>query len=129
MKRTARATIVAVIVAVVLLPFVLLSIAWVYERLLVADDLRLFSQLGAKATSSEGWPALAHEHALWLRRIDADGEVTFDSDNAAQAQGFSLLGGFFEAGLTFFGAPSPLDSLVTLDASLGASINLGEIRL
>jgi hypothetical protein len=35
-KRTARTTIVLVTASVVLLPFALLGVAWVYERLLVA---------------------------------------------------------------------------------------------
>ena len=129
MKRTARTTIVAVTAAVVLLPFVLLSIAWVYERLLVAEDLSLFERLGTQAQTQqvEGWRTLAHAQTLWVRRVGPEGAITFDSENAAEAQGFSLLGGVFEAGLALFGAPSRLDSLGSLDATLGPLASREEV--
>jgi two-component system sensor histidine kinase ChvG len=120
-KRTARTTIVLVTASVVLLPFALLGVAWVYERLLVADDLRLFERVATQAAGRDSaqWSALAHEHALWLRCVGPDGALTFDSANAAQAQGFSLLGGAFEAMLALFGGASRLEPLGTLDEGLG----------
>lgn len=122
MKRTARATIVAVIAAVVLLPFVLLSIAWLYERMLVAADLALFERWAAQASAqpSEAWADLARTQKLWVRQVGPEGALRFDSANAADAQDFSFLGGLFEAGLTFLGAPSHLEPLGALDASLGS---------
>jgi signal transduction histidine kinase len=126
-KPTARATIVAVIAGVVLLPFVLLSIAWVYERLLVAEDLALFEKLAAQAPQGDALAAFAHQHKLWLRRVAVDGTVIFDSANVEEAQGFSLLGGVFEAGLTLLGAPSRLDSLSALDDRLGPVAGRDEV--
>ncbi len=104
----------------VLLPFVLLAIALLYERVLVAMDISLFDRLAVKAaaTSPDAWPALAHDEALWLRQVAPDGAIRFDSRNAAEAQGFSLLGGVFEAVFSWFGAGSRLEALDQLDASL-----------
>ena len=130
MKPTARATIVAVTAGVVLLPFVLLSIAWVYERLLVAGDLATFDRLSreAEAQPRETWAALAQQHALWLRQVGPDDALRFDSANPREAQAFSLLGGVFEAGLSLFGASSRLEPLESVDATFGPFASREELQ-
>ena len=119
---TARTTIMAVTVSVVLLPFALLSIAWLYERLLVAQDLALFEARAktAAAKPEDTWRAFAHAEALWLRNVGPDGALRFDSTNAAEAQGFSVTGSIFEAALSLFGARTPVEALEVLDGRLGA---------
>jgi len=120
-RRSARATILALTAAVVLLPFLLLTVAWLYERLLVAGDLALFEQVAEEAAAQApgAWPALARARGLWLRQLGPDGEVAFDSRTSAQAQGFSAPGAAFEALLSLFGAATRVEPLLALDAALG----------
>jgi signal transduction histidine kinase len=129
-SRSARTTITAVIAAVVLLPFGLLAVAWLYEQVLVATDLRLLERTAARALTQAPaqWRTLAHREALWLRVVDANDAVVFDSANARQAQGFSLLGGFFEAALHALGAPSRFAAIEDFDGQLGLFGARDEVR-
>lgn len=128
--RTARATIAAVTASVVLLPFLLLSVAWLYERILVASDLALFAKYArqAAAGASSGWPALARAHGVWLRALGPDDLLAFDSANPEQAQGFSLPGRASEVVLSWFGGGSRIEPLDALDAQLGALAAREEVR-
>lgn len=130
MRRSARTTITGVIVTVVLLPFLLLGIAWLYERWLVASDLSVFERVSLRLADlpSDQWASTAHSEALWLRAMGTDGTTVFDSANSAEAQGFSLLGGVFEAGLRAVGAPSRLETLEEADARLGSLRTRDEVR-
>ncbi len=116
--KSVRTTIVAVTAGLVLLPFVLLAFAWLYERALAGEDLDLLERLGRKvaAAPKESWAGLARANGAWLRQLGPDGAVRFDSQSAAEAESFSLLGGVFEAVFTFFGAASPGEPLRELDA-------------
>ncbi len=108
--KSARTVIVAVTALLVLLPFFLLGVAWVYERFLISAQL---GQLAALSAQPVG--AVATQR-VWVRVISPTGAVQFDSKNAAQAESFSFLGGLFESFFEGVGAPSPIESLERLEA-------------
>lgn len=116
--KSARTAIVMVTALLVLLPFLLLGIAWVYERFLVNADLVQLERFAKTLQTStpSTWSDLAAQEHTWVRQVNSLGEVEFDSKNAAFAESFSLLGGVFEAALAAVGARSPTEPLEALDA-------------
>lgn len=114
--RSARVTIAAVAVCLVLLPFALLLCAWSYERVLVLADERELTALLTRATSmpAEQWPALAAREKVWLRQYDAQGQLTFDSGTADSAVTEFVLSALLERALSVFSAATPHESLSTL---------------
>jgi len=115
--RSARTAIVAVTAMLVLLPFLLLSVAWVYERFLVSAQLLQLAQLGDRAAtmSPSERTAFAENEGVWLRAFSPDGGLQYDSRTETRAESFSFLGGAFERAFTAMGAASATESLGRLD--------------
>jgi two-component system sensor histidine kinase ChvG len=117
--RSARIAIAMTSLLLVLLPLVLLAVAWVYERAIVhmyEDTLAHVADDAAKVPPSE-WPALAAKHGVWLRRLE-NGAVTADSQTASLATFNSTIGGAVEAALSVVDADTPFEPLAKVDAPL-----------
>lgn len=86
--RSVRRTIVAVVLLIVAAPFVLLGLAQVYERALVAGERARLEALAQRVDGAPetAWRALAATNSVWLRRFDAQGRLTFDSETSQVAQ-------------------------------------------
>lgn len=131
MKNGARATLLAVSAGLVLSPFLLLSIAWAYERILISSALlRLHSVATALHTApTEEWKAIALKERVWIRVLEADNHISFDSHTALESQSFFWLGNLFEAVFELFGGGSPVEPLPFVDAQAGDWNERGELKL
>lgn len=118
--RSVRVLIVGVTLVLVLLPFLFLGIAVLYERLLISDDLERLGQVSERAATADPstWAALGRENRVWLRRLDPQGTVSDDSGTAASAMGSSAIGGAFESMFGALGAAAPVETLLDIDARL-----------
>jgi two-component system sensor histidine kinase ChvG len=112
-----RQAILGVTLTLVMVPFVLLAIAWLYEQAVIAVDLGALQTLAQRAVEQDEthWPALARSERIWLRRIEPSGQLSFDSATAPQALTRSALDGLFESGLSLLGAGSPSELLSEID--------------
>lgn len=114
--RSARVAIATVALSLVLLPFGLLLIAWVYERAIISaygETLERVAEVAA-VTPSTGWEALAKQEGVWLRRVRPDGVDDFGVAKTAMFN--SAIGGVVEEALKAVGADTPFESLAAVDA-------------
>lgn len=117
--KSARLTIALTALFLVALPFVLLLVAWTYERAIVLTYQRELEQLAEKLakTDSADWRRIAQEERIWLRRVGPSG--SFDSGTAEQGTVNSFLGAAVEGSLSLFSADTPFESLADIDLPLG----------
>jgi len=116
--RSARVAIAAAALVLVLLPFLFLSIAWLYERAIIVafeNDLQRVAAAAAAVPPSE-WPALGEREGVWLRRVHEGG--VDDSGTSAKAVSNSGFGGIVEQLVSWVGAGTPLEALTKVDAPL-----------
>ncbi len=126
--RSARVAIAAAALVLVLLPFVLLGIGWLYERAIISSyesELARVAAVAAAAPTAE-WPALGAREGVWLRHIDAGG--VFDSGTAESAVSNSGFGGLVERLVSLVGAGTPFEALPKIDAPLDGREELEAAR-
>ncbi len=117
--RSVRVLIVAVTLLLVLLPFVFLGIAFIYEKSLISEDEVRLARVLDQALDSKDWNALGTKEHAWLRRLAADGTVLTDSGTSRTALSSSAIGGFFERLFTSLGAAIPSETLIDIEAQQG----------
>lgn len=116
--RSARVAIATVALLLVLVPFVLLGIAWLYEQSIVrrhANDLGRVSARAAMIPFSE-WAELGRREDVWLRRVLEDGTVE-DTGTASGALTSSAIGGAAERLFELAGGGHPSETLAAVDGA------------
>jgi two-component system sensor histidine kinase ChvG len=117
--RSARIAIAMTSLLLVLLPLVLLAVAWIYEGTIVhlyeGELARVADEAAAQPPAD--WSKLAAKHGVWLRRIE-NGAVTADSQTSSLATFNSSIGGAVEAALSLVDADTPFEPLARVDAPL-----------
>ncbi len=116
--RSARAAIALTALFLVLSPFLMLAVAWTYERTIVISYERELNALADRvaAAPEPAWAAMADEKHVWLRRFSSSSEQRSFGD-PSKATVDSFLGAVSEGLLGLFGADTPFESLTDLETS------------
>jgi two-component system sensor histidine kinase ChvG len=121
--RSARLTLFAASLLLLLLPLALLGVAWGYERWLVRRDLQALEgvarEVAAAPPRAERLGALARQARAQVRLLDAEGRLQAESATWEEALQVSPVGGALEALLGLLGVPPAREGLQAADAAAG----------
>ncbi|MBL8954095.1 MAG: HAMP domain-containing histidine kinase [Myxococcaceae bacterium] len=126
--RSARVAIAAAALVLVLMPFALLLVAWLYEGAIITSYEHALQRTAHEAAHKPvgEWRALGEREGVWLRRVHASG--VDDAGAPPNAVSSSEIGGFVESVAQWVGAGTPLESLRDIDAPLAGRAELESAR-
>lgn len=114
--RSARAAIALTALFLVLSPFLMLAVAWTYERTIVLSYERELNALADRlvAAPEPVWAALVDDKHVWVRRFSSSEEQRSYGDPSTATVN-SFLGSLSEGLLGLFGADTPFELLTALE--------------